>query len=228
MLLLRQSTPIETGHLRCVYAHPGDSQLLIKVIRADLIGQGAPTPTWFRQRSSLGLYRPFLREFKQYLAARLHAPVDALLPISRIIGLEETDLGPGLMVEKVVSPQGGMAPTLNVWSRAAEPDQVSAALDALLAALLDYDIIASDTHAQNVVYGSDSNGGPRLLMIDGFGEKNLVPLRSISAFNNRYRTRGKFNRMRDLVMRDAGSDRLPAAADHRHGPPAMPLNGRRI
>jgi hypothetical protein len=56
-------------------------------------------------------------------------------------------------------------------------------------------------HAWNIVYGSDSRGGPRLVMIDGFGEKHAIPVSSMSRVINRYRTKRLLKRMIEQVER---------------------------
>jgi hypothetical protein len=68
-------------------------------------------------------------------------------------------------------------------------------LAAFLHALLACNVIVGDMHAWNIVYGSDSRGGQRFVMIDGFGEKHAIPLSSMSRTMNRYRTKRVFARM---------------------------------
>jgi hypothetical protein len=69
-------------------------------------------------------------------------------------------------------------------------------------------VIVGDMHAWNIVYGSDSRGGERFVMIDGFGEKHAIPLSSMSRAMNRYRTKRVFARM--LVRLQ---ELVPIAAD---------------
>jgi len=64
-------------------------------------------------------------------------------------------------------------------------------------------VIAADLHAWNVVYGEDSRGGPRLVMIDGFGEKNIVPHCSMNRAHNASRTKKKYERMLRRTMAEA-------------------------
>jgi len=80
---------------------------------------------------------------------------------------------------------------------------MNAALDVFLEGLLACNLIVGDMHAWNIVHGTDSRGGPRFVMIDGFGEKHAIPLSSMSRTINRYRTKRLFARMlvrlRELV-----------------------------
>jgi hypothetical protein len=193
MLQLRQTTPVANGHLRAVYQHPGQPGWLVKVMLPEAIERWHRAP-WYQRLARTGPYRGFVREFKEFLASR-HASAGAS-PLARVIGLAETDLGPGLIVEKVRRPDGGLAPTLDAWVRRdGFTPQIQAALDTFLAAMLEHNVIAGDLHAWNVVYGSDSHGGPRLVMIDGFGEKNTIPHCSMNRRHNAHRTRYKFGKM---------------------------------
>ncbi|BBD79436.1 YrbL family protein [Aerosticca soli] len=195
MLALRDRPPLASGHLRLIYAHPHDPDLLVKVLREDVVNERWRHAPWYRRRQRTGPYGTFVREFKEYVVSRHRAPASPS-PLSRVAGLEDTDLGLGLVVEKVRGADGGLAPTLDAWVRRdGFTAEVEAALEAFLASLLEHDVIAGDLHAWNVVYGSDSRGGPRLVMIDGFGEKNLIPHCSMSRRHNAYRTRLKFRRM---------------------------------
>jgi hypothetical protein len=193
MLSLRHATPIATGHLRAVYAHPAQPDWLVKVMLPEAVANWQRAP-WYQRLARTGPYRGFVREFKEYLASR-HA-ADGPSPIARVVGLAPTDLGEGLLVEKVCGPEGALAPTLDAWVRRdGFTTQVQAALDEFLAAMLRHNVIAGDLHAWNVVYGSDPWGGPRLVMIDGFGEKNTIPHCSMNRRHNAQRTRHKFQRM---------------------------------
>jgi len=98
--------------------------------------------------------------------------------------------------EKVVDADGALAPTLAaVYAKRGFAPDLRSALDAFLDGLLGGNVIVGDMHAWNIVYGRDSRGGPRLIMIDGFGEKHAIPVSSMSRVINRYRTRRLFKRM---------------------------------
>ncbi|MGN6327823.1 MAG: YrbL family protein [Rhodanobacter sp.] len=192
MLQLSQATPITTGRHRHIYQHPDQPDQLIKVMRTDLPGK-SPT-RGFRLTSRTGPYRGYVREFKEYLASRHADPGPS--PLAPVIGLVDTDLGLGLVVQKISGADGGLAPTLiSLIRRDGLTPELQQALDTLLAALLRHDVIATDLHAYNIVYGSDGSSAPRLMMIDGFGEKNIIPHRSMSRSHNAARTRRKFERM---------------------------------
>lgn len=195
-LALASTTPLAVGHLRYVFQHPEHDDMLIKIMRADAVAARWNAPgRWHKRLPRTRHYIGYLRELKEYIGARARAPhVDA--PIARMIGVVETDLGLGLVSEKVVGAEGALAPTLAaIYERSGFTPDLNAALAVFLEGLLDANVIVGDMHAWNIVHGSDSRGGPRLVMIDGFGEKHAIPLSSISRAINRYRTRRLYRRM---------------------------------
>ena len=188
--------PLAVGHLRSVYQHPGQRDALIKLMRADVVEKRwNARGRWLKRLPRTRHYIGYLREIKEYIAARAISD-ESELPIVRMIGLVETDLGLGLVSEKVVGAGGALAPTLaEVYSKGGYTQELRAALEKFLASLLAGNVIVGDMHAWNIVYGSDSRGGPRLVMIDGFGEKHAIPVSSMSRAVNRYRTMRLYRRM---------------------------------
>lgn len=195
MFRLADVTPIATGHVREVYQHPDDDDLLIKVISSASIEERWNQAPWYRRIARSGPYKDFVREFREYVTGVYTGGYDTS-PIARVVGLEMTDIGLGQIVEKVRTPDGKLAPTLHDWvARDGFSAKVQSELEQFYARLLSHNTIAADLHAWNVVYGEDSRGGPRLVMIDGFGEKNIVPHCSMNRAHNASRTRKKYERM---------------------------------
>jgi hypothetical protein len=201
MLQLSHSRPLALGHQRAVHQHPHDPDLVVKTMRPESVAKRWEGPgNWAHRLARTRHYSGYVREVKEYVAMRVHP--GASPPIVRIVGLVDTDLGLGLVCEKVRGPDGGVAPTLlQSWlDHGGEPPWAAAALEALREDLLRYNVIVGDLNAANLVFGSDSAGGPRLVMIDGFGEKNAVPLSSMSRHYNRHVIRRRYRRLlRDLA-----------------------------
>jgi len=195
MFRLADAKPIATGHVREVYQHPDDNDLLIKVISGASIEERWNRAPWYRRLARSGPYKDFVREFREYVTGVYTGGYDTS-PIARVVGLEMTDIGLGQIVEKVRTPDGKLAPTLHDWvAREGFSATVQSELERFYARLLSHNTIAADLHAWNVVYGEDSRGGPRLVMIDGFGEKNIVPHCSMNRAHNASRTKKKYERM---------------------------------
>jgi hypothetical protein len=201
-LMLTTRTPLAIGHLRYVFQHPACDEALIKIMRADAVAsRWNARMRWHKRLPRTRHYIGFLRELKEYIGAQARTPnVDA--PIARMIGVVDTDLGLGLVSEKVVDADGALAPTLAaVYQEQGFTPELHAALSEFLRGLLDSNVIVGDMHAWNIVYGRDSRGGPRLVMIDGFGEKHAIPISSMSRVVNRYRTRRLYKRMLTQLQR---------------------------
>ena len=202
ILQLSSANALATGRLRHVFDDPRDPDLLVKVVRIDSVERrwGA-SASWYKRLPRARQYTGFVRELKEYIVAQARNP-DHPVPIARMVGLVDTNLGLGLVTEKVRSPDGGMAPTLAAryereggFSDAIERD-LALFLDGLLAC----NVIVGDLHAGNIAYGSDSRGGPRFVLIDGFGEKHAVPFTSMSRRLNARNTRKLYARMREQLQ----------------------------
>ncbi len=188
MLDLSGHKPLACGHLREVYQHPRQADTLIKLMRADIVAKrwnGAMR--WYKRLPRTRHYSGFVRELKESIAFQARFP-NAVPPIAKALGLVETSLGLGLLVEKV-SAFDRLAPTLRAYlEEHGFTPKIEAEVEAFFEGLLRCDVIVGDIHSRNIVYGHDSHGGPRLVMIDGYGEKNIIPRCSMSKRMNRWNT----------------------------------------
>lgn len=211
MLALAHLPPIAIGHQRAVHQHPERDDLLIKTMRPEAVARRwNARGRWLKRLPRARHYGSFLRELKEYIAAFARVP-DADPPIARMLGLIETDLGLGLVCEKVRGPDGATARTLHALYRehGGAPPWAADALEEFVQALLRYNVIVGDLNAANLVYGSDSRGGPRLLMVDGFGEKSAIPLSSMSPLINRHFIRRRYRRMLGHLARPISEWGMP-------------------
>ena len=201
VLTLSTAEPIAVGHLRSVYQHPAHADELVKVMRADAVAKRWNAPgRWHKRLPRTRHFVQYLRELKEFIVARARAP-EIDVPIARMIGVVDTDLGLGLISEKVVDADSALAPTLAaLYSRSGFTPEIEGALATFLAGLLDGNVIVGDMHAWNIVHGSDSRGGPRFVLIDGFGEKHVIPRSSMSRRFNAWNTRRLFRRMRAQLI----------------------------
>ena len=218
-LRLADATPIASGQVRRIFEHPLDSRLLIKILRRDAIERRWSGRLRAYKRLARALhYGGHVRELKEYIAACARHP-DRSAPIARTIGVVETDLGLGLVAEKVVGPDATLAPTLatRYASEGGFSDVLERDLEALLENLLACNVIVGDMHAWNIVYGSDSRGGPRFVLIDGFGEKLAIPLTSMSRRFNAHNTRRLYRRMRAQLLQLVPLENPAAGVESTHG-----------
>jgi hypothetical protein len=216
MLSLAHQSPLALGNLRAIHQHPLHPELLIKTLRAEAVARRYDAPgRWLKRLPRARQYTGFARELTEYMALVARAP-SGVAPVARMVGIIETDLGLGLVSEKIVDAHGTMAPSLHAIYRqnGGASEWTDAALDKLLDELLRFNVIVGDLHASNIVFGVDSRGGaPRLILVDGFGEKNILPLKSISRWLNQRNTRRVYRRLRNLLLRPVSSWGPPVRAD---------------
>ena len=208
-LRLADAAPIAVGHLREVYEHPQARDLIVKIMRADAVATRWGTAgRWYKRLPRARHYAGYVRELKEYVATQVRG---AGAPIARMVGLVETDLGLGLVSEKVCDERGALAPTLAAFYRRENgfSAPIEAGLARLLEDLLAFNVIVGDLHAWNIVYGSDSRGGPRFVLIDGFGEKHVIPRSSMSRHLNAWNTRRLYRRMRAQLQEEVPLDPAP-------------------
>ena len=213
MVVLTDRKPLATGHLRQVFQHPENPEYLIKVMRPDAVATRWDAGSrWYKRLPRTRQYIGYVREIKEYVAmqARLQGR-DA--PIARMVGIIETDFGLGLISEKVRDDSGALAPTLAaLYARASGFTlYIEQELATFFRELVDCNVIVGDMHAWNIVHGSDSRGGPRFVLIDGFGEKHVIPRSSMSRRFNAWNTRRLFRRMRAQLVELVPLNRSVAA-----------------
>ncbi|MDY1549756.1 YrbL family protein [Luteibacter sahnii] len=221
IISLQGAAPIAVGHRRHVYQHPDDPGLLIKVMRADNRPRHWYHAPWYRRLARTGPYATYMREFTECLASRRYAKEPS--PLVRIVGLVDTDIGLGLVAERVVGRDGGLAPSLAAMVREqGMTPAIASLINRLFDEVLRHYVIVSDLRAENVVHGTDSAGGPRLVIVDGFGPTNRLPLNGVSRRYDVRRTRRQFDRLRVQLaqlarQRDPVAVTAPAPSASRAG-----------
>jgi PhoP regulatory network protein YrbL len=216
MLTLAHQSPLALGNLRAIHQHPLHAQLLIKTLRPEAVARRYEAPgRWLKRLPRARQYTGFARELKEYMALVARAPI-GIAPVARMVGIVETDLGLGLVSEKIVDANGAIAPSLHAIYRqnGGASAWTDAALDKLLEELLRFNVIVGDLHASNVVFGSDSrDAAPRLILVDGFGEKNVLPLKSVSRWFNQRNTQRVYRRLRTILLRPVSTWGAAVRAD---------------
>jgi len=201
MLVLKDAEVVAAGSTRNVYRHPDNSNLLVKVIRPSAIeeryGSGAPWYKFKRRR-----YRhliAYLREIREQIAVHaLGGQHPAFL--QKIVGIIETDLGMGFVVEAVLGRDGNFAPTVADLIRRGQLDRpIRTKLDQFLEELVASPVIVADLNPSNVVLGFSPEHGEHFVLIDGIGFKNIIPLERMSAFANRWGKARKASQFRAAV-----------------------------
>src|SRR5438093_1306416 len=112
MIELSSCTPLAVGQLRKIYQHPADPDLLIKVVRPEAIAaRWGGAKRWYKRVPRALHYTGYVRELKEYIAIQARTP-ESNPPIARMVGIVPTDMGLGLVSEKVRDDAGAPGPTL--------------------------------------------------------------------------------------------------------------------
>jgi hypothetical protein len=204
---LSQANPLVSGSERHIFQHPTDAGLLIKVINERERAESLETNRIKRWRKSLqrdGIYRVYKSELKEYISSVSHTNRHGRpVPLARILGLAQTTQGLGMLVEKIRDPEtGDMAPTLRDMAfRHGLSSELVERLDQFFADLADSHIIVNDPSARNIVFGVNNAGQSGIFLIDGFGQKQAVPLLEWSKALNRRRVFRKYDTMLTKLRR---------------------------
>lgn len=198
---------VAEGHKRSVYEVDAFPGMLVKVVRGEHVtpeGQlTLPRPKVFRPfrvARRLGALMPTIRELREFLAfAAKPANRDQPWPIQRFWGFVDTDMGLGLIVEKLTAPDGSLAPTVErlIDERRFTPAH-RAALAHLFEELARLHLCISSMHERNIVLVGEIGKGGRFIGVDGLGDKALIPLADLSKRFNAYEVR---RRARKLLAR---------------------------
>jgi hypothetical protein len=209
-LALRTATPLDQGTRRIVYQHPDDPDALVKVVQHENIVLKRETGRFKSWRRRLGLVRSsvhaeFRREMREITAlrARLGAIPDC---IADMHGIVATDLGPGVIVQKIRGRDGGLAPTLGALLRAEGlTESRREQLERLGACITRAQAVLNNLSLHNIVVAFDPQRGERLVLIDCVGEKTLIPLQSMSRSLTRHANKKHLRRLMKRVDEVAAS-----------------------
>lgn len=170
---------------------------MVKVVRPDrLESKWGAGGRWYRRRSRLRQYTGFLRELGEYLALRARCPAGEL-PLARVVGLVDTDLGLGLgLVAELIELDGQPAPSLTrLVAERGFGAELRSAVEELVARVFDCNIVVTDLRPENLLARRHPDGRLQLVLVDGFGDKTIIPRLAISPWLNRRNTRRRALRL---------------------------------
>lgn len=201
-LQLKNIEPVTFGAVRWVFVHPDDPDLIVKVIRTDAIEERFGSKTkWYKRPRRYGIYLSYIREIQEFVT--IHAKHNTYYHfLQRVVGLAQTDLGLGLVLEAIRSPDGGLAPTLRILINTGKYNQTTEdALERFFKQLLEADVIINDLNPGNMVYTYSEEHGHYFVLIDGLGNNSIIPLKSISQRLNQRSKQKRFELLRIKVKR---------------------------
>ena len=208
--------PVAHGNERHIYPHPHDSSLLIKVVnteRRSLSQKAHRIKRWYRRFHRESSYRVFITELSEYISTSVQSPFSGTrVPMARIVGLVDTSMGMGLLVEKITGEDGKVAPTLAHLMRSEGwNDAWEYHLNRFFLDLADHHVIFNDVGPQNIVFGRNAAGVKGLYLIDGFGSKQAIPVFAWSKRLNQRRLTRKYSELLARLKREYAPLSAPPA-----------------
>lgn len=195
--------PLAGGGFREIYQHPGEADLLVKVLRPAAAGK-APMGALRRY----GIYTQYVREIREYLAVRARNPECPAI-LQKCYGFVDTSRGLGMVVEKLSGGDGKLAPNIATVARTGG---ISSRLWELCKGFYEevrrHDLVIGDLNPRNIVWAVEG-GRDRLVLVDGLGEKTFIPLRSFSRAYNRYQIERNIRRSELRIMQYATGQYRP-------------------
>lgn len=208
VVILSKSPIIAQGTHQYVYEHPFDPTSVIKFRKPEAYDTSTANlkgrTKWherFRYLRSTA-YQDFLREFQEYVELKAkHQQVGAKLPLCAVRGIVQTDIGMGLVYERISEPDGSLSPNLEdlIEDGLARQHHLDA-FETFFDSLLLHNIVGSAMTLDNLVYHTEADGLSRFVWIDSFGSKRYIPLRRWSrTLNNRKIEQVRVKRREPLI-----------------------------
>lgn len=191
MIKIKNLEYLGSGTVKNVFLHPENERLIIKLIKPELVNEwGIFSKHGFLKGSlNQGIYRQFRRELIQYmqLCKQTYAEKRFLFPMETPYGLVQTDQGLGLVAEKIVAPCGkGQSLEDLAKARVLEPKHHKA-LASFFNECVRLHLVFGEVNYAGLMYTEGRSGQPEFVLVDGIGEKLLIPMRTwFPSVNARY------------------------------------------
>ena len=173
--------------------------MLIKVLRTDKHGVVGPVKRITRQLMPLTRYRFLFREYHVSLRAQILAHQrQENPPVAAQFGLVQTNLGLGMVCERVHLPGEEIGRTLRKIVRQNGIGSCIDELNRFSEQMFSWGIRANDLHAGNIVMGS-RDGAAQFVLVDGMGDSHVIPLRNMSDRVNTISLNRRFSKLAELL-----------------------------
>lgn len=185
MLEIKNLEKIGNGTIKDVYQHPLHANQIIKIIQPAIVASdgGFAKHGWLKRKLHQGIYRQFRRELIQYLQlCKTHYGSGCFtFPVETPYGLVATDHGLGLVTEKITAPDG-QGWTLEALARDTPlQPRHHQALARFFDDCVRLHIVFGEVNIAGIMYTESRSGRPEFVLVDGIGEKLLIPIRAMSA-----------------------------------------------
>jgi hypothetical protein len=184
ILAVDDSNLIASGTRRKIYQHPEDENKILKIFWEDQMPARRRALLWYGRFKSLLRFDDNENDYLQYRRAMKHAP-RPLDGIYTIFGYAETTQGRALVGEHVRNANGETSATLLSYLQDHGPSRIFPLVDGLFEELAAHHVVARDPHLENILVRELESDALQLVIIDGLGDPNFIPLATISKTLNR-------------------------------------------
>ena len=193
IISLRGQPPLRRDERLLTYAHPDYDDRIIKVVNPRLSNWPAGG-SWHLFRAARTHAR-LARELRVYRALERSGPRRPWF-VQRLFGMVETDLGRGLVAERLVGADGRPAPSLrSLVKRQGLTPELRDAVGRFVAEITARDLAVGEFGVNNVVYAADRRGRSHPVLVDGLGSRSVLPLALNSAAIGRSVRKRKIERL---------------------------------
>ncbi len=178
MLKLRHLEPFAIGGTRRCYVHPDHDDRCVKVLRPDRTpaARRAAATGWRRLKGLKG-YDDQLKECKAYRHLIQRGQPD-WRHVPCYYGTVETDLGVGIVTTLYRDWNGRFPRNLEQLLPSGTDDAIAAAIVEFKAWLRRELFLTRDLLPHNIIAAEESPGRYRLIVVDGLGNSELIPVSS--------------------------------------------------
>lgn len=209
MLDLRHSKPLFVGGTRYCFQHPQHHDRCVKVLRPDRTGAARKVLRKdFKRHLPARFLDDQLKEIKAYRELLTRASEPLWRHVPRYFGTEQTDMGVGIVTQLMRNDDGSWPSNLQQLLPLGVDDTLQDGIDEFLEAVATLRILSRDLLPHNIIAVREPSGY-RVMLVDGIGNAELIPLSTWSGFFAHRKTRRKIERFHyrcELLRKDASSD----------------------
>ena len=103
-----------------------------------------------------------------------------MFPIETVYGFIATDEGLGLVTERIIDPTGSAITLYELATSNLFEDKHATALDKFFNECSEQHVVFGEVNIAGIMYTEQRQGGPEFVLVDGIGEKLLIPFRAMS------------------------------------------------
>jgi len=177
-LRLTDDLLIGVGSERKCYLHPEDKEKCVKIVHK------------FGPRTKARCKREIKYSFKYSRLAQ------KLSSIPRYYGGQRTNLGQGQVFELILNYDGTISDKLSEHTKTSKANQLLyTKITDLYSSFIEFGIVVSDFHAENIVVRKKNALDFELVLIDGYGNSDFLKIADHISFFRKKKLLRKFNRL---------------------------------